>query len=148
ARLANAHAAATTLECVVVCAGDLDAEMSGVADLVRQAGLKLSAIAVSPSVDRQSTPPGSTWPDCPPLEDVYAAARRAFPDIRLGGGMFSYFTELNRKRVPADQLDFITHCTCPIVHAADDLSIMQSLEALPFITRSARAMIFGAKPYR
>ncbi|RUU77069.1 hypothetical protein EOC06_24975, partial [Mesorhizobium sp. M7A.F.Ca.MR.362.00.0.0] len=79
--------------------------------------------------------------------DVYAAARRAFPDIRLGGGMFSYFTELNRKRVPADQLDFITHCTCPIVHAADDLSIMQSLEALPFITRSARA-IFGAKPYR
>ncbi|RUY78586.1 hypothetical protein, partial [Mesorhizobium sp. M7A.F.Ca.CA.001.10.2.1] len=111
ARLANAHAAATTLECVVVCAGDLDAEMSGVADLVRQAGLKLSAIAVSPSVDRQSTPPGSTWPDCPPLEDVYAAARRAFPDIRLGGGMFSYFTELNRKRVPADQLDFITHCT-------------------------------------
>ncbi|MCQ8873889.1 hypothetical protein NP945_18805 [Mesorhizobium sp. LMG17149] len=147
ARLANAHAAATTLECVVVCAGDLDAEMSGVADLVRQAGLKLSAIALSPSVDRQSTPPGSTWPDCPPLEDVYAAARRAFPDIRLGGGMFSYFTELNRKRVPADQLDFITHCTCPIVHAADDLSIMQSLEALPFITRSARA-IFGAKPYR
>ncbi|RVD18793.1 MAG: hypothetical protein EOS73_17625 [Mesorhizobium sp.] len=147
ARLATAYAAETTLECVVACAGDLDAEMSGVADLVRQAGLKLSAIAVSPSVDRQSTPPGSTWPDCPPLEDVYAAARCAFPDICLGGGMFSYFTELNRKRVPADQLDFITHCTCPIVHAADDLSIMQSLEALPFITRSARA-IFGAKPYR
>ncbi|MER8977810.1 hypothetical protein [Mesorhizobium sp. M0870] len=147
ARLATAYAAETTLECVVACAGDLDAEMSGVAGLVREAGLKLSAIAVSPSVDRQSTPPGSTWPDCPPLENVYAAARRAFPDIRLGGGMFSYFTELNRKRVPEDQLDFVTHCTCPIVHAADDLSIMQSLEALPFITQSARA-IFGAKPYR
>lgn len=115
--------------------------------MVRQAGLKLSAIAVSPSVDRQSTPPGSAWPDCPPLEDVYDAARRAFPDIRLGGGMFSYFTELNRKRVPGGLLDFVTHCTCPIVHAADDLSVMQSLEALPFITASARA-IFGAKPYR
>ncbi|RUW94523.1 hypothetical protein [Mesorhizobium sp. M7A.F.Ca.US.010.02.1.1] len=147
ARLATAYAAETTLECVVACAGDLDAEMSGVANLVREAGLKLSAIAVSPSVDRQSTPPGSAWPDCPSLEEVYAAARRAFPDIRLGGGMFSYFTELNRKRVPADRLDFVTHCTCPIVHAADDLSIMQSLEALPFITQSAQA-IFGAKPYR
>ncbi|RUX96906.1 MULTISPECIES: hypothetical protein [unclassified Mesorhizobium] len=147
ARLANAYPAETSLECVVTCAGDLDAELSGVAGLVREAGLKLSAIAVSPSVDRQSTPPGSAWPDCPPLDDVYAAARRAFPDIRLGGGMFSYFTELNRKRVPADRLDFVTHCTCPIVHAADDLSIMQSLEALPFITQSARA-IFGAKPYR
>lgn len=147
ARLAAAYPADTTLECVVACAGDLDAELSAVADMVRQAGLKLSAIAVSPSVDRQSTPPGSAWPDCPPLEDVYAAARHAFPDIRLGGGMFSYFTELNRKRVPADQLDFVTHCTCPIVHAADDLSVMQSLEALPLITASVRA-IFGAKPYR
>ncbi|KRB28321.1 hypothetical protein ASD99_04220 [Mesorhizobium sp. Root695] len=147
ARLETAYTAETTLECVVAGAGDLDAELSAVAGMVRQAGLKLSAIAVSPSVDRQSTPPGSTWPECPPLEDVYAAARRAFPDIRLGGGMFSYFTELNRKRVPAEELDFVTHCTCPIVHAADDLSIMQSLEALPFITQSARA-IFGAKPYR
>ncbi|CAN7347716.1 D-apionate lactonase [Mesorhizobium sp. LjNodule214] len=147
ARLAFAYPAKTTLECVVVGMGDLDAELSGVADMVLQAGLKLSAIAVSPSIDRQSTPPGSAWPECPPLEDVYAAARRAFPDIRLGGGMFSYFTELNRKRVPAGPLDFITHCTCPIVHAADDLSVMQSLEALPFITQSARA-IFGAKPYR
>jgi D-apionolactonase len=147
ARLAAAYPAETTLECVVSCVGDLDAELSGVAGTVRQAGLKLSAIAVSPSADRQSTPPGSAWPQCPPLEDVYAAARRAFPDIRLGGGMFSYFTELNRKRVPADLLDFVTHCTCPIVHAADDLSVMQSLEVLPFITASARA-IFGAKPYR
>lgn len=147
ARLAAAYPAETTLECVVACTGDLDAELSDVAGMVRQAGLTLSAIAVSPSVDRQSTPPGSQWPRCPPLEDVYAAARRAFPDIRLGGGMFSYFTELNRKRVPAGQLDFITHCTCPIVHAADDLSVMQSLEALPFITQSARA-IFGTKPYR
>lgn len=147
ARLAAACPAATTLECVVAGAGDLDAELAAVADMARQAGLRLDAVAVSPSVDRQSTPPGSAWPECPPLEDVYAAARHAFPDIRLGGGMFSYFTELNRKRVPAGLLDFVTHCTCPVVHAADDLSVMQSLEALPFITRSARA-IFGDKPYR
>ncbi|TIV68085.1 MAG: hypothetical protein E5V86_02340 [Mesorhizobium sp.] len=147
AELATAFPAKTTLECVVACAGDLDSELSAVAGMVRRAGLRLDAIAVSPSVDWQSTPPGSAWPACPPLEDVYAAARRAFPDIRLGGGMFSYFTELNRKRVPAGALDFVTHCTCPIVHAADDLSVMQSLEALPFITQSTRA-IYGTKPYR
>ncbi|TPK09204.1 hypothetical protein [Mesorhizobium sp. B2-5-7] len=147
ARLAAAYPVSTTLECVVACDGDLDAELSEIADMVRRAGLRLDAIAVSPAVDRQSTPPGSAWPACPPLEDVYAAARRGFPGLRLGGGMFSYFTELNRKRVPAGQLDFITHCTNPIVHTADDLSVMQSLEALPFITRSTRA-IFGTKPYR
>jgi hypothetical protein len=61
--------------------------------------------------------------------------------------MFSYFTELNRKRVPAGQLDFISHCTCPVVHAADDLSVMQSLEVLPFITQSVRA-IYDDKRYR
>ncbi|MGK9230223.1 hypothetical protein KXS07_00910 [Inquilinus limosus] len=148
AEIARHCPAETVLECVVPCQDDLDHELSAIAALVREAELRLDALAVSPSVDLQSTPPGSAWPDCPPLEDVYAAARRAFPGRRLGGGMFSYFTELNRKRPPADLLDFVTHCTCPIVHAADDCSVMQSLEALPFITRSARAIIGPDKPYR
>jgi hypothetical protein len=139
--------AAATLEIAVPCRRALDAELGEIAAAVDEAGLGLSAVMVSPAVDRQSTPPGSAWPDCPPLEDVYAAARRAFPRQQLGGGMLSYFTELNRKPVPAERLDFISHCTCPIVHAADDLSVMQSLEALPFITASFRAA-YGEKPYR
>ena len=139
--------APATLEIAVPCKQDLDIEMEAVAALVRDAGLALDSLIVSPSVDRQSTPPGSKWPDCPPLDAVYAAARRAFPDVRLGGGMLSYFTELNRKRVPAEKLGFITHCTCPIVHASDDLSVMQSLEALTPITRSVRAF-YGDMPYR
>ncbi|ANY83905.1 hypothetical protein BB934_35080 (plasmid) [Microvirga ossetica] len=146
ARIAAAYPAEMVLECVFACREPHEVELEQVAELVRTAGLSLSAIAVSPSVDRQSTPPGSAWPECPPLGDVYASAQKAFPNIRLGGGMFSYFTELNRKRVPVEKLGFVTHCTCPIVHAADDLSVMQSLEALPFITRSARAFI-GDKPY-
>jgi hypothetical protein len=146
AKVAAAYPAEMVLECVVPCREPHEVELERIAELVRAAGLSLSAIAVSPSVDRQSTPPGSTWPECPPLEEVYASAQKAFPVIRLGGGMFSYFTELNRKRVPVEKLGFVTHCTCPIVHAADDLSVMQSLEALPFITRSARAFI-GDKPY-
>ncbi len=147
AELCRAYAATVTLEYAVPCKDDLDVEMASMAALMRDAGLTPDSLVVSPSVDRQSTPPGSKWPDCPSLEDVYAAARRAFPGLRLGGGMLSYFTELNRKRVPPAQLDFITHCTCPIVHASDDRSVMQSLEALPFIARSARA-IYGEIPYR
>ena len=72
---------------------------------------------------------------------------RPFPGVTLGGGMFSYFTELNRKRPPVALLDFVTHATNPIVHAADDDSVMETLEALPHITRSTRAII-GALPYR
>ena len=136
-----------TLECVIATDGDLDMELQAVADHVAATGLKLDAIALYPAPDLRSTPPGSEWPACPPLSDVYAAARRAFPLLELGGGMYGYFTELNRKRPPLDRLDFVSHATCPIVHAADDLSVMQSLEAIPHILRSARAII-GDKPYR
>ena len=147
AKVARRTGARVTLECVLAADGDLDAELGTVAGLVADAELALDAISVFPAPDLQSTPPGSIWPACPPLEEVYAAARRAFPGIPLGGGMFSYFTELNRKRPPVALLDFVTHASCPIVHAADDLSVMQTLEALPHIVRSARAII-GDRPYR
>ncbi|MFK0164198.1 hypothetical protein [Rhizobium sp. NPDC090279] len=145
--IAALHAGRSTLEIALPCRKSPLVETQQIARWMQDAGFKPDAIVISPSVDRQSTPPGSQWPECPPLEEVYAAAHAAFPGVRLGGGMLSYFTELNRKRVPADTLSFITHCTNPIVHAADDLSVMQTLEALPFITRSVRA-IYGDKPYR
>jgi hypothetical protein len=44
-------------------------------------------------------------------------------------------------------LDFVTHTTSPIVHAADDVSVMETLEALPFVLKSARAII-GKTAYR
>ena len=147
AAIACIHGGTTTLEIAVPCQHALDDELQEIAAVMRAAGFAPDAVMVCPAVDRQSTPPGSTWPDCPPLEHVYAAAERAFPGIRLGGGMLSYFTELNRKRVPAERLSFISHCTNPIVHAADDVSVMQTLEALPFITKSVRA-VYGDKPYR
>ncbi|MBM7047425.1 hypothetical protein [Rhizobium lusitanum] len=147
AAVAELHSGSSTLEIALPCRQTPLAEATQIASWMQAAGFNPDAVVISPSVDRQSTPPGSEWPECPPLEEVYAAAHAAFPGMRLGGGMLSYFTELNRKRVPASPLDFITHCTNPIVHAADDLSVMQTLEALPFITRSVRA-IYGNKPYR
>ncbi|MDQ0320755.1 hypothetical protein QO002_002893 [Pararhizobium capsulatum DSM 1112] len=147
AAIARVHQGTTSLEIAVPCQRSLDDELQEIASAMRAAGFAPDAVMVCPAIDRQSTPPGSKWPDCPPLEDVYAAARKAFPGIRLGGGMLSYFTELNRKRVPGDRLSFISHCTNPIVHAADDISVMQTLEALPFVTRSVRA-IYGDKSYR
>lgn len=147
ARLLSAYPAKATLEYVLACEHSPADELTHLAKLVRDAGLGLSAIAVSPAPDLKSTPPGSTWPDCPALEESYAAAGAAFPDLPLGGGMFSYFTELNRKRPPLDQLDFITHTTSPLVHAADDRSVMETLEALPYITASVRAFA-GDMPYR
>ncbi|HZZ03930.1 D-apionate lactonase [Paraburkholderia sp.] len=137
---------AAVLECVLPGVGAPEQELQSIATQIRVAELAVTGIVVSPSVHRQSNPPGSISPLCPPLDEVYRAARRVFPDLRLGGGMLSYFTELNRKRPPLDLVDWVTHATCPIVHAADDHSVMETLEAIPHITRSCRALI-GAQPY-
>ena len=61
--------------------------------------------------------------------------------------MLSYFTELNRKRPPVQPIDFITHTMCPIVHDADDRTVMDNLGAVPWIAESVRA-IAGGKPHR
>jgi len=137
-----------SLELALSCQGDFRQELRDIARQILDSGLPLSSWMLCPSVDRQSTPPGSTWRPCPPLADIYRAAREVFPALRLGGGMLSYFTELNRKRPPSDLLDFVSHCTCPIIHAADDRSVMQTLETLPHIVRSTRAFIGDDKPYR
>jgi D-apionolactonase len=136
------------LELVLPAQQNVRDELSGVAEMVAASGLRLSGILVSPAVDRQSTLPGSTWPACPPLNEIYQATRDAFPGLTIGGGSLSFFTELNRKRPPVELLDFVSHCTCPIVHAADDLSVMETLEALPHIVRSTRAFIGKEKGYR
>ena len=137
------------LELLALCLpdGDLAAEFAGYAALLAAARLSPASIMVCPSVDRQSTPPGSAWPPCPPLEAIHHAARRAFPGQVLGGGMASFFPELNRKRPPVALLDFVTHGFCPITHAADDLSVMETLETLPHILASGRA-ILGDSAYR
>ena len=129
------------LEIVVESVDRYAEELAGVAKLVKEAGLKLAAIAVCPVGDLKSVLPGGPRPPAPPLPKLYAAARAAFPGVELGGGMFSFFTELNRKRPPAELLDFVTNTTCPIVHAADDRSVMETHEALPWQLATARSFI-------
>jgi hypothetical protein len=96
----------------------------------------------------KSVLPGSPWSDMPGFAEIYAAAREAFPGVKLGGGMATYFTELNRKRPPAGLLDYVTHTTCPNVHAADDRSVMETLETLPYLIQSTRSFMGETIGYR
>jgi D-apionolactonase len=113
---------------------------------IERVAVRPDRVAVSPAVDLGSTLPGSVWPVAPSWADLMSAARDAFPGLPVGGGMFSYFTELNRKRPPAEVLDFICHTTCPLVHAGDDLSLTEGLEALPYIFQTTRSFA-ASKPY-
>jgi hypothetical protein len=120
---------------------------SALADACAAASLSPDAVRLLPASYLKSFQPTDRWPVLPPLEDYAAAARRAFPTALIGGGMLTYFTELNRKRQSSERIDFIGHATCPIVHAADDLSVMQTLETLPHIISSVRK-IWPSLPYR
>ncbi|HEU4827419.1 MAG TPA: hypothetical protein VFS85_13145 [Dongiaceae bacterium] len=142
-RLGKATNADVILEVILPGAQSPATEFAPIADAVRKVGLVPAAITVSPAMDLRGVLPGSKGPDGPTLAEIYRAARAAFPGVRLGGGTFAFFTELNRKRPPTDLLDFVSHTTCPIVHAADDISVMETLEALPYVTQSARAFING-----
>jgi hypothetical protein len=135
------------LEIVVESVDQYQSELKRVAEMVEQSGLKLAAIAVCPVGDLKSVLPGGPRPPAAPLEGLYAAARASFGDVRVGGGMFSFFTELNRKHPPAKLLDFVMNTTCPIVHAADDRSVMETVEALPYQVKTAQSFI-GKTPHR
>lgn len=109
------------------------------AQLCQQAGLTADAVRLLPAAYLQSFQPTDRWPDLPPMQAYAHAAREHFPSAQVGGGMYTNFTELNRLRPPGEGLDFIGHLTCPIVHAADDTSVMQTHECLPHIVSSVRS---------
>jgi hypothetical protein len=144
--VARALGATPWLEAVVAGVDGFEAEIAALGRTVATLGSPFPVVLVSPASDLKCTLPGSPWPPCPPAAELYRATRRAFPGASLGGGMFSYFTELNRKRPPLAELDFLSFTTSALVHAGDDRSVAETLESLPYIAGSVRAIAAG-KPY-
>ena len=120
--------------------------LQSIADMANATGARFGAVAVSPAEDLGFVIPGTVFDDMSAYETLFSAAREAFPGSAIGGGNFMYFTELNRKPPPFDGLDFVIHSTCAIVHAADDRSVTETVETLPYIIHSGRSL-FGGKPY-
>lgn len=123
-----------------------EAEIAALGRMVQPLGQPFDTVLVSPAPDLKCTLPGSEWPATPDPAVIYDAARRAFPGARIGGGMFSYFTELNRKRPPVEKLDLVSFTTSPMVHAGDDRSVMETHEAQNAIVASVRE-ISGQTPW-
>ena len=144
--VARALGATPWLEAIVAEVESFEAEVAALGDRARELGSPFPVVLVSPAADLKCTLPGSPWPPCPPAIDLLRAARAVFPGARLGGGVFSYFTELNRKRPPVAELDFVSFTTSALVHAGDDRSVTETLECLPHITRSVRALV-ADRPY-
>ncbi|HEY8593836.1 MAG TPA: hypothetical protein VIL84_01215 [Devosiaceae bacterium] len=134
----------------LVISDDIDAmarQLTSLAKELGELGIHPEHVMALPAAYLSSYQPDGAWPTGATPGGAARAARAAFPGARIGGGMLTNFTEFNR--LPPDPVivDFITHGTTAIVHAADDLSVIETLEALPHIFHSAQALAPG-KPYR
>ncbi|MFK7856550.1 MAG: hypothetical protein AB8B79_20715 [Granulosicoccus sp.] len=121
-------------------------EIAALAELCRASEVALAAISVTPAMYLNSITPGAAWPDVTPLSTLYDEARHHFPGVVIGGGMLSFFPELNRHRPPTDHLDYVTHASNTITHACDDITVTENLESLPHIVQTCRSFANG-KPY-
>jgi hypothetical protein len=135
------------LEVVVPSAADPEGSLARVAADCNGAGLAIARVLALPENYLRSYQPAGPWPTGPKPQELWKHARKLFPTARIGGGVLTYFTELNRCRPQTSLCDYVAHGSTAITHAADDCSVIESLEGLSHIHRSARALAEG-KDYR
>lgn len=135
------------LEIVVPSADDPESALARVADACNKASLTVARVLALPERYLLSYQPAGPWPAGPKPQDLWILARKSFPGAEIGGGVLTYFTELNRCRPPGLLCDYVTHGSTAITHAADDRSVVESLEGLSHIYKSARAIAEG-RDYR
>jgi len=117
------------------------------AQTLEDADLTPSHVIALPAAYLKSYQPDGEWPTGATPSDLVMLARSTFPNAKIGGGMLTNFTELNRHRPDISSIDYVSHGTSAIVHAADDESVFQTIETLPQIFSSMRALA-PETPYR
>ncbi len=65
----------------------------------------------------------------------------ALPEVKIGAGTDCFFAELNRERTPTELVDFLTFSVNPQVHASDQLSLVETMQAHGYVGQSAQ--LFG-----
>ena len=121
--------------------------LTQIAAQLKAAGVAPRHVIALPKAYLKSYQPSGAWPDGLTPQDCAKAVTEAFPDSRTGVGMLTNFTEFNRCPPIKGHGDYITHGNAAIVHAADDRSVLETLEALPQIFASGQAMADG-RDYR
>jgi D-apionolactonase len=136
-----------SLEVLLPAGADPATSFDRLARTCAEAGVSPKRVAALPTAYLASHQPDGVWPSGPRPDDLTAPLIRAFPVAEAGAGAFTNFTELNRCRPDMGAVAFLTFGSSAIVHAADDASVLETLEAWPDILASAREIAAG-KPLR
>ena len=144
-RIADALGADLTLA-FVVPGRDAVRDAASLAAAVAGAGVRPAALVVAPVRDLKSRPSNTLPAGEASLADLVGAVKAVHPGIPVGAGSLTDFTGFNRNP-PPPSADFVVHATQAVVHAADDLSVLETFEAFPSIFASLRALA-PDRPYR
>lgn len=88
---------------------------------------------------------GDHLPDDNLFQKVFDRLEAIFKNAAIGTGTNAYFAELNRHRPQKSKAEFISFTICPQIHAFDDDSLVENLEAQKYVIESAIAK-FPSKP--
>ena len=145
--LIAASPAEIEMEVVVPSGGDPRISLTDVADACKSSFLAVARVMALPESYLHSYQPAGPWPGGPTSHDLCRYARELFSEAEIGGGVLTYFTELNRCRPDTALCDYVLHGSTAIAHAADDGSVIESLEGLSHVYASGRALA-GGRDYR
>lgn len=86
-------------------------------------------------------------PDNSIFKEVQPGIKKLFPDAKIGSGVNAYFAELNRNRPKSKKTDFINFTISPQVHAFDNASLVENMEAQKYAVESAQSFFPGLPIY-
>jgi hypothetical protein len=79
------------------------------------------------------------------FDEVFSELKYIFPAAKIGAGVNAFFAELNRNRPKSEKAEFISFAVCPQIHAFDNSSLVENMEAQKFAVESAQ-QLFSEKP--
>jgi hypothetical protein len=77
------------------------------------------------------------------FDEVFSELKYIFPDAKIGAGVNAYFAELNRNRPKSEKAEFISFAVCPQIHAFDNSSLVENMEAQKYAVESAKQIFTG-----
>ena len=138
AAVAASGGASTVVELVLDALAPA-AEAEAALRAFERAGIEPSAVMVVPRREFRTRPAGTLPKDEQPVDALVSALRVAGFPGPIGAGTPSYFTEFNRNP-PGAEGDFVFFSIAANVHAADDASVVETLDAYPWLMKSARTL--------
>lgn len=79
------------------------------------------------------------------IKQIVPLLRRHFPKSKVGAGTDAFFAELNRNRIPVQDIDFLTFSINPQVHAVDVNSLTENLATHRNVVNSCSSFGDGRK---